>query len=100
MVVVGLEVTEAPDIVDNPVAGDQEYVVPPLAVSVVDPPAQILTGAPALMVGNGLTVTVTEDVSLHPEPLKPVTVYVVVAVGLAVTDAPDIAESPVAGDQE
>ena len=69
-------------------------------MSVVDPPAHILTGAPALMVGKGLTVTVTEAVLLQPSPLEPVTVYVVVVVGLEVTEAPDIAERPEAGDQE
>lgn len=32
---------------DNPVVGDQEYVVPPEAFKVVDCPAQMLTSLPA-----------------------------------------------------
>jgi len=40
-----------------------------------------------VMVGLGLTVTTSVCVLLHP-PVVPVTEYVVVTVGLAVTDAP------------
>ena len=43
---------------DNPVAGVQVYVDPPLALSVVVPPLQIVTFEPPLIVGNAFTVTV------------------------------------------
>ena len=47
---------------------------PPVAVSVVPlPPVQIATPEPALIVGNGLTVTVTVAGLLQPLPV-PVTV--------------------------
>jgi hypothetical protein len=48
-------------------------VVPPDAVSVVFEPLQIATPEPALIVGIGLTVTVTVPVLLQPR-LVPVTV--------------------------
>jgi hypothetical protein len=66
----------------------------------VDAPEQIATSVPALTVGNGFTVTVKVVVPLHPTPEVPVIVYVVVVVGLAVTDPPAVAERPVAGLQE
>ena len=56
--------------------------------------------APASTVGNALTVTVTVVVPLQPTPEVPVIVYVVVMVGLAVTDPPVVADNPVAGLQE
>ena len=49
--------------------------------------------------GNGFTVTVTVVVFEHPAALVPVTVYVVVPGGLAVTLVPVVALNPVAGDQ-
>lgn len=48
---------------------------------------------------NGVTVTVTLAVEVQT-PLVPVTVYVVVAAGLAFTLAPVEADNPVAGLQE
>src|SRR5262249_25466852 len=48
--------------------------------------------------GGGLTVTVTCAVAEHP-PDVPVTVYVVVLAGLAVTEDPVVELNPVAGDQ-
>ena len=74
--------------------------MPPVVVSVAEVPAQILTPAPVLIDGNGLIVTVTLDVSLHPDAFVPVTVYVVVIVGMAVTLAPVDADKPAAGDHE
>lgn len=53
----------------------------------------------AVTVGTGLTVSVMLAV-LEQEPFVPVTVYVVVVVGFAVTDAPVVADKPVAGLQE
>jgi hypothetical protein len=55
----GLAVTLEPVEAERPDAGDQEYVVPPVAVIVVDEPLQIATPVPALMVGIAFTVAVT-----------------------------------------
>lgn len=54
--------------------------------------------APALTVGMGLTVTVTTSVFTQPFAFVPVTVYVVVLAGDALTLAPEVALRPVAGD--
>ena len=56
--------------------------------------------APALTVGIGLTVTTTKSVEVQPEADVPVTVYDVVKLGFAVTDAPVVALNPVDGDHE
>lgn len=69
----------------------------PDAVKVVEDPVHIDTSEPPLVAGRGLTLTVTTAVLLHPE-LVPVTVYVVIIVGLAVTLVPVEADSPTAGD--
>ena len=53
--------------------GDHEYVVPPVAVSVVDEPLQMAMPEPAPRVGIALTVTVTVAVLLQPL-VVPVTV--------------------------
>ena len=57
----GLAVTLAPVVADRPVDGDHEYVVPPVAVNVVEDPLQIATPEPAPIVGNAVTVTAMED---------------------------------------
>jgi hypothetical protein len=49
--------TEAPVVAERPVDGDQVYVVPPVPVSVVEPPLQIVTLDPAPIDGKGLTDT-------------------------------------------
>ena len=72
--------------------------MPPVAVSVVDEPLQIATLEPPLVAGIGLTVTVTVAVLLQPKDV-PVTVYVIVDVGLAVTLAPVVADKFVPGAQ-
>lgn len=55
----------------------------PLAVSVVEAPAQIVDGeALTLTVGMAITVIVRTAVAEHPLALVPVTLYVVVAEGL------------------
>ena len=59
----------------------------PLAVNVTDCPAHIGAGVVTVITGSGLTVTVTCAVAVHPFEV-PVTVYVVVAVGFAVTGEP------------
>jgi hypothetical protein len=56
-----------------------------------DEPEQIVAPVPTTM-GNGFTVTVT--VVLPMQPLIPVTVYVVVDVGSAVTELPLVTDKP------
>jgi hypothetical protein len=71
--------------------------VPPLDVNVNVEPAQIGELLPAVGVGNAFTVTVTVPVLVQPAAVVPVTVYVIVEVGLAVTVAPVVDDKPVAG---
>lgn len=94
--VVGDTVTLPPD--NEP--GIHEYVVAPLPVSVVELPEHIVGGAAvAPTVGVAFTVTVTVAEPVQP-PVLPVTVYVVVAEGLATTEEPVAALSPVDGLHE
>jgi hypothetical protein len=93
-----LAVTDAPLVVLRSVPGDHEYVVAPDAVSVVNAPAHIVAEF-TVTTGSGFTVTVEVAVPLQPR-LLPVIVYVVVVVGLAVTDAPLVTLRFVLGDQE
>jgi hypothetical protein len=60
-------------------------------------PSQTETGG-TVITGKGLTVTVTCAVAVHPL-LSPVTVYVVVVVGLAITNEPVVELNPVGGLQ-
>ena len=71
----------------RPVGGDHEYVLAPLAVSVAGCPLQIAVLGETV-IATVVTVTVTCAVAVHPLMLVPVTVYVVVEGGLAVTDEP------------
>jgi len=58
----------------NPVAGAQEYVVPPLAVSVTLFPLQILADAgTTVAVAAGFTVTTQVVVPVHPDAFVTVT---------------------------
>ena len=99
VVEVGLAVTVVPVVALSPVAGDQMYVTAPDAVSVaVCCPTHIAGGAGTEITGSGLTFTVTCVDAVQPLASVPVTVYVVVEVGLAVTVVPVVALSPVAGD--
>lgn len=59
----------------------------PAAVKVAALPAQMV-GDVIVNAGNGLTVTVRVAVLTHPAELVPVTVYMVVMVGLTVTLLP------------
>ena len=68
-----------------------------VAFSVVLLFGQIETSAPALALGIVPTVIITELDPVHPFASTADTVYVVVAVGLAVGLAPVVALSPVAG---
>jgi hypothetical protein len=92
MVTVGLAVTVAPVVALRLVLGAQVYVVAPPAVSAVELPVQ-MEGADGDtdIVGNGFTVTTTVCVFTQLLEFVPVTVYVIVTVGLAVTDAPVVA---------
>ena len=67
--------------------GIQLYVLPPVALKVVEPPVQIVVLPLALMDGAGFTVIVNVVVFTQL-PLAPVTVYVVVTAGVTTTDAP------------
>jgi hypothetical protein len=83
-VAAGLAVTELPVVALNPAAGDHVYVDAPLAVNKVLPPVQrVGEDGVTDTAGRGLTIIVIVDVSLQA-PLLPITVYVVVAVGVAV----------------
>ena len=66
------------------------YVLAPLALSVVLDPEHIDDDvADAVTVGNGFTATLTDAVPVHPAVLVPVTVYVVVLVGVTVLELPE-----------
>ena len=76
--------------------------MPPVGLPVrvvVAPAAQSVVAPVTATTGNGVMVSVTRPVSEQPVALVPVTVYVVVVEGLAVTVAPVVAESPVDGLQ-
>ena len=63
----------------------QLYVFAPLAVNTDVAPLHIAAGlAVAVTDGNGFTVTLTVAVPVHPAVLVPVTVYVVVVLGVTV----------------
>ena len=82
------------------VAGDQEYVVAPVAVKVVVLPLQT-AGEDGLnvKVGNGFTVSVKDCTPVHPFEPVALMEYTVVIIGLADTDAPVVVFNPVLGDQ-
>ena len=61
-------------------------------------PTQMAGGGVTEITGSGFTFTVTCVDAVHPLLSVPVTVYVEVDVGFAVTVAPVVALSPVAGD--
>jgi hypothetical protein len=69
--------------------GFQVYVVAPVAESVTDPTTQIAVGeAVAFTVGFALTTSATVLVLVQPNPLAPVSVYVVELAGETVTALP------------
>ena len=82
------------------VEGLHEYVFAPLAVSVVFCPVQIVMLGETVTTGIGLMVTVTCAVAEHPFTSVPVTIYVVVDDGFAVTEEPVVALNAVDGLQE
>jgi len=95
VVAFGLAVTEVPVVALSDVAGLHVYVLAPPAVSVVLCPTHIVEGA-TLMTGWLAMVTVTCAVAVHPKA-SPVTVYVVVEDGLAMTLDPVVELSDVDG---
>jgi hypothetical protein len=74
-------------------------VLAPFAFSVTDCPTQTAAGVLTVTTGNGLIVTVTCAVAVHPD-ISPVTVYVVVEEGFAVTEEPVVALNAVDGLHE
>jgi len=82
----------------NPVPGFQVYVAAPPAFSTILLPEHIAGfEGTTVTFSDAATVTVTVCVLVHPAEV-PVTVYVVVEPGLAVTVAPVVALRPVPGD--
>ena len=78
----GLAVVVEQEVQERFVEGDQLNVFAPLAVRTVDAPVQIFVLPVIVIVGIGLIVTNTEAVSVQPLLSLPVTVYLVVAVGV------------------
>ena len=84
---------------DKPDEGDQVKFEAPMAVKLTLSPEQIV-GDKGVTEIPGTLVTVTVTFALDVQPAEvPVTVYVVVLAGLAVTIAPLVAERPLAGLQ-
>jgi hypothetical protein len=77
----------------------QTYETPPEGTSVTEPPGQIPVLLPAEINGRDITFTTTVSVFVQAAALVPVTIYVVVAVGLAVGDAQLVQDRPVEGVQ-
>jgi hypothetical protein len=84
----GLAVTLAPIVAFNDVEGLHEYVFAPLAEIVTGCPLQMVCGGETTNTGKGFTVTMTCAVAVQPLLSVPVTVYVVVVKGPAVTLEP------------
>jgi hypothetical protein len=97
----GLAVTTESVPLLKPVTGLHEYVEAPPAVNVVPVPPKHIWPEPAVTfsVGVGLTVIVIFALSEQPPPEVPITVYVRVEPGLAVTLLPVVALRPVPGFQ-
>jgi len=68
-----------------------------VAVSTADEPLHIAVPAPALTAGVGFTLIVNVALFVHPDRLLPVTVYTVVARGLAVAADAVVDDNPAAG---
>ena len=64
---------------------DHKYVPPPVAVKLVEPPAQIVLLPVMLQLGVGFTVNTLLQELVHPAPLVTVTLYVPAAVRLLIT---------------
>ena len=96
----GVATTIAPVAGTNPVDGVQVYDVAPLAVIVTDWPGQSVLGPESeiVILGLELTVIVIGAELEQPAAVVPVTVYVVVPGGVAVTTAPVAGTRPVTGN--
>jgi len=82
----GLAVTLAPVVALRPAPGLHVYVAAPLAVNpTLLPEHNEELGGVTVTVGVGNTLIVMVAVLLHPLLFVPVTVYVVVPAGLAIT---------------
>jgi hypothetical protein len=102
VVEVGLALTVAPDVVLRPVDGVQVYVppVPPLATKLTAAPVEHLVALLGVTIIEVVGVTVTNLVTITVHiPLVQVAVYVVVAVGVAITVAPVVTFNELAGPQ-
>jgi len=96
----GSAVTTVPVVTDKPVDGAHEKEPAPVAVKITESPVHKVTGfGVTLTVGIGFTVTVIVFTPVHPA-VVPVTVYVVVAEGLAITVEPVVMLSPEDGDHK
>jgi hypothetical protein len=95
----GCAVTELLDVELSPVPGDHVKEVTPLAVSVVESPAQI-EALFTIMVGRLFTVTVDVAVLLQLFASFPVTVYTMVLLGVAVVVPPVVEFNDVEGVHE
>ena len=73
VVTAGLAVTIAVLVPLKPVDGLHTYVVAPVAVKVVFPPAQMVASTPAATTGNGVTTTVVTAL-VAEQPFASVTV--------------------------
>lgn len=93
-----MPVTVVPVVELKPVAGAQLYPEDPLAVKVAETVGQIVALLTVTVV-EGVMVTTVVAVAAGQFPEEPVTVYVVVELGLAVTVAPVVLLNPTAGDQ-
>jgi len=75
-------------------------VLAPAANSVALAPRHTATLAGLMLTdGSACTVMVRMVELIHPDALVPVTVYVVVIAGAAITEFPEVADSPDAGLQ-
>jgi len=97
----GLEITVGPVTELNPDEGDHVYMTAPAPVIETDPPAHITAGFGTdvtITSGKGFIETTTLAADEHPD-VVPLTVYVILTEGLAVTFAPVVVFRPAAGDQ-
>lgn len=73
--------------------------MPPLPVKTALLPVQIVVSGPARITGRGFTLTLTVSEFVHPLASVPVTVYIVVADGVADVTVQETQDSPVPGSQ-
>jgi len=87
--------TLSPVVVLSPAGGDHVYAEAPEAMSNRESPSQIFPEEGVIFTEVTVTGTVTE--LLHPL-VEPVTVYVVLVPGFAITVLPEVVFSPADGD--